>query len=141
MPRRQTLRGLWLALCAASSVGAQCGTDEEPVKALTARRDLLVSEWRPKAEFWAEVERKGVVAKQTHAIADEIAAQTAEVARLEVVIETARAELESARATTQQVRALRAQRASELQRVASELGTREQRLRDFERRRRARGAE
>lgn len=82
------------------------------------------------------MERKGTITKQAHAIANEIAAQDVEATRLEIELSSLRAARESTRATTQQARERRAELEAELRRLVVELQSREQRLIDFEARRR-----
>jgi septal ring factor EnvC (AmiA/AmiB activator) len=124
--------GFALAILAAAALLA-CG--EDPVPKLEAERQGLLDGWRPKAEFWSAVERKGTLLKEKRAAEKELEEIPAKLAALEAERAQQDASLASARDANVQTSAALAGNRSELARIEGEVAKREAALAGFERRR------
>lgn len=114
---------------------AGCG--EDPVPKLEAELAALLERTAPKAEFWAEVERKGTLATEQRAVEKELAAERARADALDPEIAQIEASLAGARESVRGAENAVATARSEASRLASEVEKRERRLAIFAARRRA----
>jgi len=128
-----------LALAAILLLGARCGGDDR-VPALEAEKQALLASSVPKAEFWAEVERKGKAVKQEKAAAAELTTLAARELELDPRIAQTSAALADARRVNGDAEEVLRKARAESERLEGERAKREAKLRDFaERRKRETG--
>ncbi len=124
------------AFAALLAIGAlACG--EDPVPKLEAERAALLERTRPKAEFWAEVERKGSLAKEKAGVEKEIAGVQAQVAAAKAEHDALATGLAGARDANAQTAAAVAANRAELERIEREVTKRAATLEHYEARREA----
>jgi hypothetical protein len=124
------------ALAAIGLLGARCGGDD-PVPALEAEKQALLASSVPKAEFWAEVERKGKAVKQEKAAEAELTALAARELELDPRIAQTSAALADARRVNGEADEVLRKARAESERLTAECAKREAKLRDFAARRKS----
>jgi chromosome segregation ATPase len=134
------VRGRPLAgLVALVALATGCSHPEE-VAALEARKQELLATTVPKAEFWAEVERKGHAIEPEKALQREIESARARLAAADSGIASLRAGLSEARDVNGQAEEVRAKVEAEAQRVEGLTAAQEAALAGFAARRTAKPA-
>jgi hypothetical protein len=131
-------RARLVSVCALAVLiaGAAPCEDEERVRALEAERDALIESTVPKADLWAELERKGTALKETQPLEKERAAREARVQAETANEPPWQAQEEELRLRRGEVDAERAQLEAELAQAESETAQRSATLEEFAQRHR-----
>lgn len=118
---------------------ALAGCGEDPVPKLEAELAALVARTRPKAEFWAEVERKGSLMKEQRELENELSRTRTAIAALAPEREQLAAAIAQSRQTNALSEDALTRNRAEAGRLEAEVAIREARVGAFAARRSAPG--